>query len=583
MKKTLAYVLSIVLLVVFLMPNVIAADPTYSEFKTVIENFAATGSGTPRDVAIMAGGRYALVLLTNPSTAVAKVDLLSKEIVASNVISVSSAKGIEVDEEQNVFFVSSATSKDERDGNILMQSIYVFDIETLSQVGKVEYPTPINDGKDSELYNIYLKKLNGKTYVYAVHQGTGWHANYDYFKDDTLCRIDVTNYEEPQFDLDFGKDGYLYLENIVSGIGDSKFFDVYVLDNGNMIVAQNNGGSTENNLALIDETGNVLASEYVKSAKYIEVIGDYAIISLTGSTSITAVNVETLEPAEGILPTVLPKVKYAGAAYDAKNDILYVVTDSNNTLLATGDYTEEDKDEPALPSLKPNGKGIDGYFQYAYFYGYGHGDAGADDFIKREEASALLYRILKQQGQIEGFVATDNTYSDVTAAIWSFQAVEYMRQLGVFEASDFFHPTREISRQEVAKMIALSLGFGTDDENAVSFDDLTVDNPFYVYVKAMIDNGVYKGYPDGTVRPEDSMSRGEFVTTINRLIGRNDKEFNIEDVENIFPDLSSGHWAYDDIMLATNGFSDAVGEAGKYGIDPSKKLDRSAIDYNVVD
>ena len=44
------------------------------------------------------------------------------------------------------------------------------------------------------------------------------------------------------------------------------------------------------------------------------------------------------------------------------------------------------------------------------------------------------------------------------------------------------------------------------------------------------------------------------------------------------PDMSNSHWAYEEIMRASFGFSDDG--TGKLKIDPAKKLKRSEIDYN---
>jgi hypothetical protein len=516
------------------------------------------------------------VLLSGTPSTIVKIDLLTKEIINGKAINLKDVKGIEVDETQGVYFVSTASTSTV--GEEAAQSIYVYSVSTMEQTGVINYKTPVNKEKNSALYNITLKKLGGKTYIYAVHQGTGWHASYPLlFKDDVICRIDVTDYQDPVFDTSLGLDGYIYLEDLITDGDPACLFDVAVLDNGNMLVARQSSNNDKISLFLTDSQGNVIRSKFIMYAKYIELVGDYAIISLTGGKSVTAIDINSLEPVSGVLPVTFPSSKYAGGAYDAKNNILYMATDSDNKLYATGDYTETVTEGP---TLKPNGKGIKGYFPYAYFYGYEYGDAGADDAIKREEASALLYRILKQQNQTENFAAGEASYRDVKSAGWAFQAIEYMKFIGVFESAENIFPSRAVTRGEIAKMIALSLGYGTDDSKAISFSDLNVDNPAYVYIKAMVDNGIFRGNGDATINPDGMMTRAEFVTTINRLIGRNTDKFDVETAEAVFPDLEKSHWSYDDIILATNGFSDAVGEDGKYTIDTQKKPPRDTIDYN---
>ncbi|MDD4688891.1 MAG: S-layer homology domain-containing protein [Eubacteriales bacterium] len=586
MKKRICAILLISLLMLNAFGGfTVAQAASFSEFKTVVADLRVTGSSVARDVAITGGGRYALVLLSGTPSTVAKIDLLTKEVVETKAIGLDGVKGIEVDEAQNVYFVSSVTGINE--GNEKTQSIYVYSLNTMEQVGVVNYKTPINKDqttnkyKTSDLYNISLKKLGGKTYLYAVHQGTGYHAQYpQYFYDDVICRIDVTDYNSPVMDTSFGSDGYLYLEEIITDGDPAKLFDVTVMDDGRMIVARHSDNNNKISLFLIDADGTVINSKFIKNAKYVELASDYAIVSLTGGKSITAIDPETLEPVSDVLPASISSLSYAGAAYDAKNDILYIATDSSNSLLATGDYTEQE-DEEEQPSLEPGNQGIKGYFPYAYFYGYSTGEAGPNDNIKREEASALLYRILKQQKQTDNFTAGEATYADIRNSHWAFQAVEYMHSVGVFEATENFFPSRPISRAEIAKMIALSLGYGTDNSKKVSFTDLTIDNPYFVYVKAMADNNIFIGNGNSTVNPNGMMTRAEFVTTINRLIKRDTENFDISNTTVLFPDITPSHWAYDALILATNGFSgDVDDETGKYTIDAEKRPPRETIDFN---
>ena len=56
-----------------------------------------------------------------------------------------------------------------------------------------------------------------------------------------------------------------------------------------------------------------------------------------------------------------------------------------------------------------------------------------------------------------------------------------------------------------------------------------------------------KRYEDGTFRPESYITRGEVVTIINKVLGRDDYYKN----DNIYSDLSESHWAYEQIIEAS--------------------------------
>lgn len=227
----------------------------------------------------------------------------------------------------------------------------------------------------------------------------------------------------------------------------------------------------------------------------------------------------------------------------------------------------------------PDGPPVVLNFPYAYLYGYSDGLAAPDEHIKRQEAAALIYRLLKQNDKLQGFIRPESpTYSDLPSDDWSYSALEYMTYIEAYKNLDTILPWADISRGEVAKIIAFSLRIRPDSSSTISYSDMEEDHPFYIYVKALVDNDYFIGYNDDTIRPDDFMTRAEFVTMLNRIIGR-DESYYIEDIECPYPDLE-GHWSYPYMMRASFGFTDEPNEDGYYTQDPSRKVDRSLIDYD---
>ena len=69
-------------------------------------------------------------------------------------------------------------------------------------------------------------------------------------------------------------------------------------------------------------------------------------------------------------------------------------------------------------------------------------------------------------------------------------------------------------------------------------------------------HGWVEGYGDGTFRADDPIDRAEVVTIVNRLLGREADEDYIADNGRrlvTFPDVSSRHWAYEQVLEAANG------------------------------
>ena len=59
-----------------------------------------------------------------------------------------------------------------------------------------------------------------------------------------------------------------------------------------------------------------------------------------------------------------------------------------------------------------------------------------------------------------------------------------------------------------------------------------------------IENGYMKGYPDGTFRPDDTISKAEFIALMNRIYGYTAK------ADENYGDVSMDQWFYEDLLIA---------------------------------
>jgi len=62
---------------------------------------------------------------------------------------------------------------------------------------------------------------------------------------------------------------------------------------------------------------------------------------------------------------------------------------------------------------------------------------------------------------------------------------------------------------------------------------------------ALVKMGLLSGYPDGTLKLENNITRAEFCSIIVRLVGKNQ-----EPEKNRFSDIKKNHWAYNVINRA---------------------------------
>ncbi len=107
-------------------------------------------------------------------------------------------------------------------------------------------------------------------------------------------------------------------------------------------------------------------------------------------------------------------------------------------------------------------------------------------------------------------------------------------------------------------------GLSLAAEQPVSFSDLSVTDQNYRYLEFMQNRGILNGYPDGTLKPEASLTRVEAAKMIV-LLG----ELSLEKPQTpTFTDINSDHWAYQYVETAVeagwfNGYPDGSFQPGK--------------------
>lgn len=159
--------------------------------------------------------------------------------------------------------------------------------------------------------------------------------------------------------------------------------------------------------------------------------------------------------------------------------------------------------------------------------------------MNRAEAAAILARLCKLSGGDStkpDFKDADGWYN---AAINDVVKAGYMK--GYPDGS--FKPDQPITRAEFAVILSHVL---KDETTPSPFKDTAGH-----WAKDAIDKayaqGIIKGYGDNSFRPDALVSRAEAVAMANRTF-RLQKTV----VENPFTDITSDHWAYNDILTAVS-------------------------------
>ena len=204
---------------------------------------------------------------------------------------------------------------------------------------------------------------------------------------------------------------------------------------------------------------------------------------------------------------------------------------------------------PYVPVVKPALNRDD---HYAYVVGYPDGMVRPSGNITRAEAATIFFRLLTDDSRNQ-FWMTTNAYSDVNRGDWFNNAVSTLSNAGIISGypDGTFRPNAPITRAEMSKIIAL---FAKLNKSEDRFNDIA-GHWAEAYIKLAAGNGWIAGYPDGSFKPQQNITRAETMTMINRVLER------VPSVEShllpynamlTFPDCQSGQWFYIAVQEATN-------------------------------
>lgn len=82
-----------------------------------------------------------------------------------------------------------------------------------------------------------------------------------------------------------------------------------------------------------------------------------------------------------------------------------------------------------------------------------------------------------------------------------------------------FRPTNFITRGEVATILARLLGLNVYDPGTQKFSDVSTYHWAYKYIQALANEGLVSGYEDGSFRPDQAITIGEFQAMLMKYKG----------------------------------------------------------------
>ena len=235
--------------------------------------------------------------------------------------------------------------------------------------------------------------------------------------------------------------------------------------------------------------------------------------------------------------------------YKVQKDTVFTYTYAKNGSGGSSGGGHHRRPTVTIPDDVPTG--LNGDDHYAYIVGYPDKTVRPQNGITRAEVATIFFRLLTDETR-DANSTKSNSYSDVAAGAWYNHAVSTLSAMGIVKGSNGkFNPNAPITRAEFA---AIAARFD-DKANTTTADFSDIASHWAKNeISAASNNGWITGYPDGTFRPDNKITRAEAMTLVNRVLKRlPETEEDLHDDMIKWSDNSDvSQWFYLDVQEATN-------------------------------
>ncbi len=201
-----------------------------------------------------------------------------------------------------------------------------------------------------------------------------------------------------------------------------------------------------------------------------------------------------------------------------------------------------------LPKIEPQYNGAN----KSYILGYEGNLFKPNNNMTRAEACTIFARLILGTNDIPTTYTT--RFTDVKKSDWFYGAVAFLDESGFFyhDNKTTYKPNEPITRAEFVDL-AYSASTLAKSAKEIEFGDVPENHVYYKSIIAAAASGLVNGYEDYTFRPDNTITRAEVVTVVNRLLNLDvsDKTVDASRLSNTFND-TKGHWAINNILMASN-------------------------------
>ncbi len=145
------------------------------------------------------------------------------------------------------------------------------------------------------------------------------------------------------------------------------------------------------------------------------------------------------------------------------------------------------------------------------------------------------------------------SFNDVPNTHPNFTAIMELKSKGVITGypDGTFKPDKEINRVETLKIILLGAGINTiGAKSKAMFGDISAKEWYYPYLNTALDKQIINGYPDGTFKPQQTVSLAENLKILINTKGIDISELVV--VNNPYADALKDQWYSKYVQYAKN-------------------------------
>ena len=244
-------------------------------------------------------------------------------------------------------------------------------------------------------------------------------------------------------------------------------------------------------------------------------------VKITDKDGKAVTNFSKSTDSKGNLTITLP----SGKTLDNGNFYTVTVTDNKGNAKENVTVLLKDRNKgEATGTTDKNGVvTIPGKTHTAYIFGYNDGTFRPDNNMSRAEAAAIFARLISEQKGEK--ISGKSDFADVKSSEWYSKFIGYIEKYGIIKGYDnnTFKPDENISR---AEFVAMTVRFNSlfnkvkKGSYTVKYTDVASNYWAYADIAYAKHAGWLNGYADGSFKGDNAITRAEVVTVVNKATGR---------------------------------------------------------------